>query len=55
MCGFGIWTLQVRAVHQSLCDFALYAWEVDVKASLQEVTAAGYAQVYFGVNREISR
>ena len=50
MHGFGIWTLPVGAVHQNLCDFVLYPREVDVEASLKEVTAAGCAQVHFGVN-----
>src|SRR5208283_257255 len=55
VCGFGIWTLLVRTVHQRLGDFAIYAREVDVEASLNEVTAAGCAQIHFGVNGELSR
>ena len=49
VCGSGIWTLPVCALHQGLCDFALYPREVDVEASLKEVAAAGCDQVHFGV------
>src|ERR1700691_5320446 len=41
VCGFRIWTLEVRAIHQSLCDFGRDAREVDVEASLQQIPAAG--------------
>jgi len=53
--GFGIWTFLVRGVHQRLGDFAIYTREVDVEASLNEVTAAGRAQIHFGVNGDLSR
>ena len=47
-CGLGIGTRLVRGVHQGLGDFALHTRRADVEASLEEVLAAGVAQVHFG-------
>src|SRR5258707_4946147 len=40
VCGFGIRTLLVCAVHKRLGNFALQPWQADVEASLQEVSRA---------------
>ena len=53
-CGLGIGTGLVRGVHQGLSDFALTPGRLTLRASLEEVLAAGVAQVYFVINGRIS-
>jgi hypothetical protein len=45
----------VRGVHQGLGDLAFHAGQADIETSLKEVSAAGCAQVYFGVNDQVER
>jgi hypothetical protein len=52
---FGIWTLEVSGIHQSLRGFALNAREIDVEPSLKKVTASSGAQIHFGVNGSLWR
>src|SRR5258708_7595740 len=54
-CSVGICArLAVGGVHNGLRDFALQAWQPDVKPCLQEVNVARIAQVYFGIDRHVS-
>jgi hypothetical protein len=47
-----VWCL---ASARGLGDFALQTRQADVKASSKEVSAVGYVQVHFGVNRQVGR
>src|SRR5579864_127507 len=55
-CSVGICAcLGVRGVHNGLGDFALQAWQADVKPCSEEVNVARIAQVYFGIDGCVSR
>src|SRR6266851_9157068 len=55
-CSVGICAcLGVSDVHNGLSDFALQAWQADVKPCAKEVTVARIAQVYFGIEGCVSR
>src|SRR5207247_10529933 len=55
-CSVGICTCRlVRGVHNGLGDFALQAWQADVKPCSEEVNVARIAQVYFGIDGYVSR
>src|SRR5215470_273157 len=55
-CSVGICTcLAVRGVHNGLGDCALQAGQADIKPCSEEVKVARIAQIYFGIDRYISR
>src|SRR5258706_14607409 len=55
-CSVGICTCRlVRGVHNGLGDFALQAWQADVKPCSEEVNIARIAEVYFGIDGCVSR
>lgn len=55
MSGFGIGTFQVRGIHDFLRDLVLDAGQADVEATLNEMSAVGYSQVYFSVDGDVGR
>lgn len=45
----------MRLIHQGLGDFAIQVRQADVEASLEKVSAAGYARVHFSVDGQLSQ
>ena len=39
--------------HQRLSDFAVQTWKANVETGPEGISAAGCAQVHFGVNRDV--